>query len=331
MAWCGLNEIMKTPSKPRAFITANPKKSDLKNRMESTQTSKKPQFDNRPIGVFDSGVGGLTVVKQLLKKLPSEGIIYFGDTARIPYGTKSEDTVKRFALEDSFFLLEKNVKMIVVACNTASAIAVPMLQEILEVPVTGVIEPGAIAATRYTRNERIGVIGTATTIRSGSYSRKILSLNKNLQVISQPCALFVPLVEEGWIEDEPTYLIARRYLQPLIENKVDTLILGCTHYPLLINVLQKVMGPEVRLVDSGVETAIVVKNILEEKQLLADSANVPRHHFFLSDMPYKFQDIAERFLERSIPHIQTVNFDEFLISKGTMFWKKYQTVLQKSY
>ena len=296
-------------------------------------TGNYPQqnYDNRPIGVFDSGVGGLTVVKQLMKKLPSENIIYFGDTARIPYGTKSEEIVRRFALEDSFFLLEKNVKMVIVACNTASSVAVNMLQTILDVPVIGVIEPGAEAAVRNSRNRKIGVIGTAATIRSSSYRKKVLQSSNKAQVISQACPLFVSLVEEGWIEDEATILIARRYLQTMIENHVDTLILGCTHYPLLKNTIQKVLGDNVRLIDSGVETAITVAKILEEKSMLANPDQIAKNKFYLSDMPYKFQEIAERFLERTIPHVETVNFEQFLMKKGEGFWKKYQEHLLKIY
>lgn len=288
------------------------------------ETPHQSQFDNRPIGVFDSGVGGLTVVKQLMKKLPAEDIVYFGDTARIPYGTKSEEIVRRFALEDSFFLLNKNVKMIVAACNTASAVAIPMLRQVLEIPVTGVIVPGARAAQRDSTGKKIGVIGTAATIRSGSYRRELLKLDAEFQIFSQPCPLFVPLVEEGWIEDEATYLIGRRYLQSLLENGIDTLILGCTHYPLLKNVLQKIVGAQIRLVDSAVETATFVKGQLQKNNSSADPNRLPAHHFYLSDMPYKFQDIAERFLERSIPHVETVNFEEFLMEQGDMFRKKYQ-------
>ena len=292
---------------------------------------KTTHFHIQPIGVFDSGVGGLTVVKQLMKTLPAESIIYFGDTARIPYGTKSEKTVRRFALEDSFFLLDKQVKMIVVACNTASSIAMPLLQEVLDIPVVGVIHPGAEAAVRATRNGKIGVIGTAATIRSGSYRKEILRLNPELQVLEQACPLFVPLVEEGWIEDEATYLIARRYLQHLIDNQIDTLILGCTHYPLLKNVLQKIVGPRVTLIDSGVETARIVKEILTREELLAPEDRLPEHRFYLSDLPYKFQDIAERFLEQSIPHVETVNLEDFLMHKGALFRKKYHDVLENVY
>ena len=285
-----------------------------------------PAPDQRPIGVFDSGVGGLTVVKQLLKKFPWESIVYFGDTARIPYGTKSEEIVRRYALEDSIFLLDKNVKVVVVACNTASAIAVSMLKEILSVPVIGVIEPGAKAAVRYTKNQKIGVIGTAATIRSNSYTKEILALQPEAQIIPQACPLFVPLVEEGWIDDETTYLVAERYLQGLRLNKIDTLILGCTHYPLLRNAIQKTVGKKVKLVDSGVETAEEVELILKKNRLLANMEQTPKNYFYLSDMPYKFQEIAERFLERSIPHVETINFENYILGKGEQFWKKYQTI-----
>ena len=271
------------------------------------------------------------MVKQLMKKLPFENIIYFGDTARIPYGTKSEEIVRRFALEDSFFLLEKNVKIIVVACNTASSVAISMLQSILDVPVIGVIEPGVEAAVQNSQNKKIGVIGTAATIRSGSYRKKVLQSSDKVQVISQACPLFVSLVEEGWIEDEATFLIARRYLQTMIDNQVDTLILGCTHYPLLKNTIQKVLGDGIQLIDSGIETAILVERILIEKSILANPDQITENKFYLSDMPYKFQEIAERFLERTIPHVETVNFEQFLIKKGERFWKKYQEELLKNY
>ena len=287
--------------------------------------------DQRPIGVFDSGVGGLTVVRQLLKRLPWESIVYFGDTARIPYGTKSESIVRRYALEDSFFLLDKNVKVVVVACNTASAIAVPMLKQILPVPVIGVIEPGAQAAVQYSKNKKIGVIGTAATIRSHSYNKEIQALAPEAQIISQACPLFVPMVEEGWTDDETTYLVAKRYLQGLRQNKIDTLILGCTHYPLLKNAIQKTVGSKVKLIDSGVETATAVEQILNKNKLLVDVEQIPKNYFYLSDMPYKFQEIAERFLERSIPHVETINFENFLLGKGEQFWKKYQTAQTKKY
>ncbi|MEJ2536742.1 MAG: aspartate/glutamate racemase family protein, partial [Calditrichia bacterium] len=187
------------------------------------------------------------------------------------------------------------------------------------------------AAVRNSRNRKIGVIGTAATIRSSSYRKKVLESSNKAQVISQACPLFVSLVEEGWIEDEATILIARRYLQTMIENHVDTLILGCTHYPLLKNTIQKVLGDNVRLIDSGVETAITVAKILEEKRMLANPDQIAKNKFYLSDMPYKFQEIAERFLERTIPHVETVNFEQFLMKKGEGFWKKYQEHLLKIY
>lgn len=295
--------------------------------MKSTQPTV---VDNRPIGVFDSGVGGLTVVKQLIKSLPWESIIYFGDTARIPYGNKSEETVQRFAVEDSFFLLDKNVKIVVVACNTSSSVALKFLKKILPVPVIGVIEPGARAAVQYSKNGRIGVIGTVATIRSNSYTREIHTITPDVHVFPQACPLFVPLVEEGWTEDEATYMIAKRYLHGLQLNKIDTLILGCTHYPLLKNAIQKILGSGVHLIDSGVETAGVVEKILRENNLMADKDQIPQNYFYLSDIPYKFQEIAERFLERTIPHVETVNFENFLMSKGEKFWKKYQTLLLKN-
>ena len=287
--------------------------------------------DNRAIGVFDSGVGGLTVVKQLIKNLSNESIIYFGDTARIPYGTKSEEIVRRFALEDSFFLLDRDVKLIVVACNTASAIAVPMLQNTLGVPVIGVLEPGARAAATISRKKRIGIIGTAATIRSNSYQKEIKAIAPESQVIQQACPLFVPMVEEGWTEDDVTYLVAKRYLHVLQDNEVDTVILGCTHYPLLRTIIQKTLGPSVQLVDSGIETAITVKRTLQEKTISASVNHHAKYYFYLSDMPYKFQEIAERFLERTVPHVETINFDNFLIEKGEQFWKKYQDILTTVY
>lgn len=281
-------------------------------------------FDSRPIGVFDSGVGGLTVVRQLLALLPQESIIYFGDTARIPYGSKSVETVQRFALEDSIFLLEKDVKMIVVACNTASALAVNFLKEVMPVPLTGVIQPGAAAAREKTRNGRVGVIGTTATIRSNAYTRELHRLEPSLQVVPQPCPLFVPLVEEGWIEDRATDLVARRYLQPLIDNRVDTVVLGCTHYPLLKNLLQRILGEEVVLIDSGVETARRVAAMLTAEKMLAPTGEAAAHRFYLSDLPYKFQEIGERFLERNLPHVETVNFEEYILRKGHQFWKLRQ-------
>ncbi|RMI15188.1 MAG: glutamate racemase [Calditrichaeota bacterium] len=302
------------------------------NLTSSHTLSGKPKGsgDPRPIGVFDSGIGGLTVVRQLMALLPRESILYFGDTARIPYGSKSVETVKRFSLEIAYFLLEKGVKAVVVACNTASALAIRFLKEVVPVPVIGVIQPGVQAAAQTTRSGKVGVIGTTATIRSNAYYRELLALNPQLHVISQPCPLLVPLIEEGWIEDDATYLIVRRYLHPMLDNGVDTLILGCTHYPLLKNVIRRIVGSEVALIDSGVEAARQVQHLLEEAQLSAPSRAVPKHRFYLSDLPYKFQEIGERFLERSLPHVETVNFEEFIVEKGTAFWEQFEEVLRRS-
>lgn len=295
---------------------------------DTNRTSKAfSEEAGKAIGVFDSGIGGLTVVRELMDLMPYEKIIYFGDTARLPYGTKSEDVVKRFALEDSYFLLSHRVKMIVVACNTVSATALPLLKRHLPVPVIGVIDAAVKRAIEVTRNGRIGVIGTATTIRSDRYRQELLKRKSNLIVIQQACPLFVPLVEEGLIDDEATYLIARRYLTSLIGNEVDTLILGCTHYPLLKSTLQNIMGPEVVLVDSGEEAAKEVRQVLEELGLQNPSRRRPDHRFYVSDLPFKFQEIAERFLRKSLPHIEFIDFDQFLVSKGKNFQKVIEELL----
>ncbi len=280
-----------------------------------------------PIGIFDSGIGGLTVVKHLMELLPYENIVYFGDTARVPYGTKSEDSVKRFAFEDSHFLLEHNVKIIVVACNTVSATAIHLLKKYLPVPVIGVMMPGAKAAVEKTKNGKIGVIGTSTTIRSEAYKKKIKSLEAQRIVYGQACPLFVPLVEEGLIEDEATRLIAGRYLKPLMENGVDTLILGCTHYPVLKDIINDVTGNKVALVDSGEETAKEVKKFIELHNLDNKQKIKPKIKFYVSDLPHKFQETAERFLHKTIPHIETVDFDQFLVKKGRKFQKEIDNIL----
>ena len=296
------------------------------------RTMKAPSnnpYNNQPIGVFDSGIGGLTVVKELIHHLPHESIIYFGDTARIPYGTKSEKTIQRFALEDSIFLLDHQVKMVIVACNTASAVALPLLQRILPVPVIGVIEAGAKAAIARTRNGRIGLIGTATTIRTRAYHNAIRQLSQGVQILDQACPLLVPLVEEGWIEDDATYLITRRYLLHLQEHQIDTLILGCTHYPLLKPVFRHILGEQVTLIDSGEETARLVAERLKSLQLQAAPTMAPQHRFYISDLPYKFQEIGERFLQQTLPHVETIHFEQFLTGKGTEFWASYEQLMLK--
>ena len=206
-------------------------------------------MNDRPIGIFDSGVGGLTVVKEIFKALPNEKIIYLGDTARVPYGTKSEQTIKRFSIENARFLKKFHVKLIVVACNTASSIALPVLRKRFRIPIVGVIRPGARKAEAVTRNGRIGVIATPTTVRSNAYKKEIKRISGDKKVISRACPLFVPLAEEGWLNGKITLDIVKKYLGPLTRKKIDTLVLGCTHYPLLRSVISKVAGKDVRIVD----------------------------------------------------------------------------------
>lgn len=263
---------------------------------------------NNPVGVFDSGVGGLTVVKEFTRHMPQEDIIYFGDTARVPYGTKSAATIQRFSIENVLFLLKFDVKLIIVACNTSSAIGLPYLSKYFHIPIIGVIKPGAKAAVRSTRNGRVGVIGTNATITSGAYEAEIKSLDPGIKTYGKSCPLFVPLVEEGWTRGEIINIVARKYLSSLRGRKIDTLILGCTHYPLLRTEIQKVMGRAVKLVDSAEETAKEADNLLEECGLKsAGGKKRGRLKFYVSDMPEKFRIIAKRFLGREISNVERVN------------------------
>ena len=258
-------------------------------------------MDPRPIGVFDSGVGGLTVFQALERALPGESLVYLGDTARVPYGTKSAETVVRYSLEAAHFMLRQNVKMVVVACNTASSVAIDAVAREAGLPVLGVILPGAGRAAELSKSGAIGVIGTRATVGSGAYERAIHERRPEARVISRPCPLFVPLAEEGWTDNEIAEQVARTYLAPFREAGVDTLVLGCTHYPLLQDVIGKVMGPEVRLVDSAESTAAEARRLLEaDRSLAADGGpDRPEHRFFVTDAPEPFQAVAERFLGRS--------------------------------
>ncbi len=257
-----------------------------------------------PIGVFVSGIGGLTVVRELAHQLPEERLLYFGDTARVPYGPKSPDTVRRYADEITTWLVGEGVKAVVVACNTATAHALPALRESFDVPVIGVVEPGARAAMRATRSGRIGVIGTAGTIASGAYERAIRALAPDACVMARACPLFVPLVEEGWAESEVARLVAREYLAPLAGDGVDTLVLGCTHYPLLKPLLAAVMGDGVRLIDSAEETAAETRRVLEERGLRAGRGQPPAHRFVASDAPDHFLALGQRFLGATIDRVE---------------------------
>jgi glutamate racemase len=257
--------------------------------------------------MFDSGIGGLTVLRAITDRLPDERIIYFGDTARLPYGTKSKETITRFSREIVEFLMGKNPKMIVVACNTASAYSLGDLKRAVDIPVVGVIEPGARAAVRATRNRKVGVIGTRATIGSGAYLDAVQADDPAVKVFSKDCPLFVPLIEEGWIDQQVTFDIAREYLKHLVECGVDTLILGCTHYPLLKKVIGRVMGRDVILVDSAEETALEVEHALAELGQLSKSLHGPRCEIFVSDMHLNLRLQVERFLGFSIPRIRVVN------------------------
>jgi len=262
-------------------------------------------MNKAPLGVFDSGIGGLTVARALFERLPRESVIYFGDTARVPYGPKSPDTVRRYSGEILNFLLGRGVKAVVVACNTSTAHALPYLKERSSVPVVGVIEPGARAAVAATTTGTIGVIGTAGTVASGAYERAIKALRPDAKVHSQACPLFVPLVEEGWFEHPAAELIAREYLEPLKRARVDVLVLGCTHYPLLKPLLSRVMGAEVRLVDSAEETAKTVSEELERLGLLANGGS-HEHRFVVSDDEPHFRKVGALFLGEKLKQVEVV-------------------------
>jgi glutamate racemase len=266
---------------------------------------------NQPIGIFDSGVGGLTVVAELIRRLPYEDIVYFGDVIRTPYGGRPKETIVRFACQDTGFLLEHNVKYIIVACNSASAMALDKLKSQFDIGISGVIEPGAAAAAAGSKNGRIGIIGTRATISSDSYARAIHRLDKKIKVFSLACPLFVPLAEEGYINKKATRLIAEDYLKSLKDLNIDTLVLGCTHYPLLKDIIGDVMGAEVKLIDSAGSTANNIAEILKAKKLLKDSTGNAVHKFYVSDVPDKFREVAERFLGQRIENITRINITKY--------------------
>lgn len=267
--------------------------------------------ENGGIGVFDSGVGGLTVVKEILEILPSEEVVYFGDTARCPYGPRSKRIVQEFSIQNVNFLLSLGVKLVVVACNTSSAFALNRLKRDFALPLLGVIEPGARAAVNSTGNGRVGVIGTQGTIASHSYQKAIGKIDTRISVFSYPCPLFVSLAEEGFLNKKATSLIAQDYLRPLKKDKIDTLILGCTHYPLLKKVIARVMGHGVTLINSAEETARELKNSLEKKVLWRNASQKPVHRFFVSDQPQKFIQVGERFLGRKINSAKMIDINRY--------------------
>ncbi len=268
--------------------------------------SGSPRSD-APIGVFDSGIGGLTVAQAIMRQLPAESLIYFGDTARVPYGPKSPETVRRYSHEIAAFLLEQGVKAIVVACNTATAHALPMLEDELDVPVIGVVGPGARAAVKASSAGRIGVIGTEGTIRSGAYVKAIHAEAPEAIVTVRACPLFVPLVEEGWNDSEATRLIAAEYLAPFSHGAVDTLVLGCTHYPLLKRVIGETIGRSVRLIDSAEETAADTRRMLDEHGL-ANAGDRGSYRFVASDDPAQFLQLGQRFFGDALERVEIRTF-----------------------
>jgi glutamate racemase len=258
----------------------------------------------RPIGVFDSGIGGLTVVKALRDRLPNETIVYLGDTARVPYGPKSPETVRRYALELAHMLMQKNSKALVVACNTVSSVALPLLTRKFAVPVIGVIEPGARAALQATRNQHVGVIGTRATIRSGAYEKALCATNNNVRVSSRACPLLVPLIEEGLLDDDVTDRVIVRYLEPLLADGIDTLVLGCTHYPLLSCAIERALGSGITLVDSAQNCATAVQETLDRQSLRSPATERGELHVALTDAADNFLNVARDALQLSFGEIE---------------------------
>jgi glutamate racemase len=261
-----------------------------------------------PVGVFDSGLGGLTVANELMRQLPAEGLVYFGDTARVPYGPKAPSTVRRYSREIASFLESQGVKAVVIACNTATAHALTTLRAELRVPVIGVIEPGARAAVSATRSGNIGVIGTAGTIRSGAYERAIRELAPDARITARACPLFVPLVEEGWTDTEATRIVAGEYLRPLRDAGIDTLVLGCTHYPLLKPVIAEILGDGVRLIDSAAETASETRRVLAREEIAAPPGATPVRRFVASDDSSQFLRLGQRFLGHPLDAVELHTF-----------------------
>ena len=263
--------------------------------------------DKQPIGVFDSGIGGLTVVRALMEKLPFENIIYFGDTARVPYGVKSVETINHYTSQITEFLLSQNVKALVIACNTIAAVARQVVKEMSSVPVLDVIEAGALTAVQYSSTKRIGVIGTMTTINSNAYGSAIHALDPAIHIVSQACPLFVPLVEEGWWEHAVTRLTAQEYLHPVLEDDIDTLVLGCTHYPLLKPLLQDMVGERIQLVDSAEAMAVITANLLRKQGLMnPGDASPPEYRYYVTDFPLRFRQLGEHFLGHAMDDIQLI-------------------------
>jgi len=267
---------------------------------------------NPGIGIFDSGIGGLTVARAITEILPEEIIVYFGDTARVPYGSKSPETILRFARQNTRFLLSQNVKLVVVACNTVSSVALENLKKEFSIPFVGVTEPGARVAAKTSQSGVIGVIGTLATTSSRTYTRLITAERNGATVLEKACPLLVPLVEEGWLDDEVTYAVLRRYLDPLLKHNIDTLVLGCTHYPLLKPAIERIVGDSVRIIDSAHETALQVKACLESKGMITKvEGRSASHSFFVSDIPARFQELGNCFFGSHLNSVIHVEIDDY--------------------
>lgn len=268
-------------------------------------------MNNQAIGIFDSGFGGLTVLKELRKVLPKENLIYFGDTARIPYGTKSKETIIKYSKQNIRFLMRHHVKAIVVACNTASALAVPEVADLFDIPLVGVVEPGAMGVVRESVTGKIGVIGTTGTVRSGAYQEVIQRMMPGAIIEATPCPLFVQIVEEGWQDTEIARLTAEKYLADMKAAKVDAMVMGCTHYPILEETLRNVMGDEVKLVNPAKETALAVKTQLVEQDLLSDREEAPEYRFYVSDDPEKFRETGSRIVSLPMIHVKKISIENY--------------------
>ncbi len=268
-------------------------------------------MDNRPIGVFDSGLGGLTVLKEIMRLVPCESLVYFGDSGRSPYGTKSGDTIIKYTFQDIRFLLNQDIKMIVIACNTASAYGYKRVRDCFDIPVLEVVRPGAEAAVRESRTKKIGVIGTPGTISSGVYERAITEIDSSVQIFSRACPLFVPLAEEGWWSNDIAVRTAEEYLIPLKKEGIDTLVLGCTHYPLLQETISKVMGDGVSLVSSGLEIARAVGDIIKERGIGRDESIPPVYRYYTSDSVEKFEALGGSFLEGTLHSAEKIEIEKY--------------------
>lgn len=268
-------------------------------------------MDNRPIGVFDSGLGGLTVLKEINRYLPSEDTVYFGDTARVPYGQRSKETIMKYTFQAINFLSTKDVKAIVIACNTATARALAEAQEKYDIPIMGVIEAGAKSAVEYTKNKLVGVIGTAATINSNAYNKAIEDMDSSVKVIGRACPLFVPLVEEGWANKDISSTAAHMYLDELVDQGIDSLVLGCTHYPILKRTIGEAVGMDIKLINPARETALKLKDILQENNMLNDKNEAANCKYCVSDINEQFSKIAGEFLKRDIKDIEKVEIQKY--------------------